>query len=238
MATLAGDNFLSVSQRFYSPDILQKISNEINQPVEQTKTGLKSVIPTLFMGIVNKGSTREGAESLMKLASEEDTGAPPIENPETIKVGGNDVLSGIFGSNLNSVITKLGDVTGMNSVSLTKMMKMAAPMLIGMLGTKIKNDRMGPSALMSFLTQQKSSLAGLIPAGITGVTGFSEIKEKLPSKTGWMKILMAIILIAGAVYAVNRILFRSENTIAVKTVPAPVTFELCPIPDYRRTEIL
>ena len=68
MATLASEGLFNFSQSFFSPDVLQRISREIDQPVEQTKTGLKSVIPTLLMGIVKKGSTQEGAESLISMA--------------------------------------------------------------------------------------------------------------------------------------------------------------------------
>ncbi len=220
MATLASDNFLSVSQRFFSPEILQKISREINQPVEQTKVGLKSVIPTLFMGIFNKASTKEGAESLLNLANKDVPNN--VENFEEIKPAGNDVLNGIFGSNLNNVVSKLGVTTGMNTGSITKMLGMVAPMVMGVIGSKVKNEKMSASGLMSFLSQQKSSLSGLLAAGISGVPGMTEIKEKLPSKTGWMKIVLAIILIGGAAWSINMILNRSEKHVVEKTMTAPV----------------
>lgn len=167
MATVASDGFFNFSQSFFSPDVLQKISREIDQPVEQTKSGLKSVIPTLLMGIVKKGSTQEGAEGILNMARNQVDSSGAVKN--TPSASGSEFLHGIFGGNLNSIISKLGTTTGMNSYSVTKMMGVAAPLILGALGSKIKSENMNASSLMSYLSSQKSSLAALLPASLSGI---------------------------------------------------------------------
>lgn len=195
MATLTNDSLFSVLQSFLSPDVLQKISTEINQPLEKTKSSLKSVIPTLLMGIVNKGSTKEGAESIVSMATRQTVPATVSADSKTLNEG-NEVLSSIFGSNLPNTVTGLGTTTGMNTGSITKMMGMAAPLIMGVLGTKIKNEKMNASGLMNFLSQQKTSLMGLIPSGLSNLGG---IQNKVESSV-WSKIVLGVLLLLGAIW--------------------------------------
>lgn len=201
MAAIAGDSLFNVSQSFFSPDILQKISKGINQPVEQTKVALKSAIPTLLMGIVNKGSTKEGAEALVDIANHQTATADVATEPTEINEG-NAVVNKIFGSNLNGIVAKLGASTGMNSGSITKMLGMAAPMVMGAISSKIKTEHMSPTALMGFLGQQKTSLMALMPAGIPGLGAVSSAIPNVLPKTSdkssvWPKIVLGALVVAG-----------------------------------------
>lgn len=212
MAAVASDSLFSVSQSFFSPDILQKISTEINQPVEKTKAGLKSVIPTLLMGIVNKGSTPEGAETLVSMASRHTTPMNVSADSDTLKEG-NEFLTGIFGNNLSSTVSSLGATTGMNTGSISKMMGMAAPLVMGAIGSKIKNEKMSTSGLMSFLGQQKSSLMALIPSGLGGLTG---MQNRTTETSVWPKIVLLGLIVAAVIWLLNMFAFNR---------PAPLVME-------------
>ncbi len=220
MAAIAGDSLFNVSQSFFSPDILQKISKEINQPIEQTRVGLKSAIPTLLMGIVKKGSTREGAETLVEMAGHQPTVDNVVTDPTEIREG-TEVINQIFGNNLNAVLSKLGTTTGMNIASLNKMLSMSAPMVMGAIGTKIKSERMSPSALMNFLSQQKNSLINLIPSGIPGLSNFS-FARSLPLEEDrsylWAKIVLGVLVLAGMLWWYNSTRTNTEVSLT-STMP-------------------
>lgn len=214
MAAVASDSLFSVSQSFFSPDILQKISTEINQPIEKTKVGLKSVIPTLLMGIVNKGSTPEGAETIVNMASRHTTPMNVSADSDTLKEG-NEFLMGIFGNNLSNTVSGLGVSTGMNTGSISKMLGMAAPLVMGAIGSKIKNEKMNASSLMSFLGQQKSSLMALIPSGLGGLTGMqNRVTEEKTSV--WPKVVLLGLIVAAVVWLLNTFAFKK---------PAPLVME-------------
>ncbi len=219
MAVVANDSLFSVLQNFLSPEVLQKISTEINQPVEKTKAGLKSVIPAMLMGIVNKGSTKEGAESLVNMATKQTTPSIVSADSATLKEG-DAVLSSIFGNNLSNTVSNLGVSTGMNTGSITKMMGMAAPLIMGFIGSKIKNEKMNASGLMSFLSQQKSSLMAFMPSGFAGVTGLGGIQNTNTEKSVWPKIILALLVLTGAVWLFNS--FRTKNAPTVMRTSAPV----------------
>ncbi len=157
---MVADNLLNMTQDFMTPDFIQKFSSALGQPTEKIQTGLKAIVPTFLMGLVNKGTTNEGAESLVNMAQKQN-----LQGPE--------VVSGIFGNNLSSVTSTLETATGMNSSSITKLMGMIAPVVMGALISKIKSENMSAPSLMNFLSQQKSGLSKFIPSGITGFFGGS-----------------------------------------------------------------
>jgi outer membrane protein OmpA-like peptidoglycan-associated protein len=190
------DSLFSISQNFYSPDIIRKISSEIKQPVEQTKAGLKSIIPTLLWGIVEKGSTKEGAESLLNIASKESF-KPEVNLDHMNNRLGSELIHNIFGDNLTNVVSKLGFSTGMNTSSVIKILTMAAPAMMGAVSLKIKNEKLNPSGLMYFLNQQRITLTGLIP-GMSGLanlgSGVGFKSDESDRGVSWGKIVIIAFL--------------------------------------------
>jgi len=164
------ENLLGITQNFLTPDIVNKFSNAIGETTERTQKGLKSVIPTLLLGIVNKGQTEDGAEALVNIVNKD--GFEGEKKPNYVDdfylLMGSDAVEGVFGNNLNTVVTKLGDTTGIQSPGIEKMLKMAAPLVMGFLGTKMKREGLGAPGLMGFLKQQKNTISKLVPGGLVG----------------------------------------------------------------------
>lgn len=170
----ATDSLLSMTQSFMTPDLIQKFSGALGQPTDKIQSGLKSVLPAFLMGVANKGSSSEGAESLIKMAK-----SPNVE--------GSEAVNGIFGNNLTTITTSLGASTGMSSSSITKMMGMIAPMVMGVIGKKVNQDGLNASGLMGFLGSQKSSLANMVPAGISNMFGFGAASAGIGAVAGSVK---------------------------------------------------
>lgn len=217
---LISDNLFNVSQNFFSPDIVQKFSRSIGQPIDKTKAGLMSVIPTLMNGIVSKGSTPEGAASLVDMANKQnfELSAAPDESKLS---AGNEVVNNIFGSNLNSVVSRMGEKTGLNNSTISKMMGLAAPLVMGVIGSKVKNEKMSSTGLMNFLSQQKTTLAGV--GSNVGVPG------KLSSQNvPWGKIGIAALILLGLWFWW---LGSQNKTIVPITTSTPITMTTSAVSD-------
>lgn len=237
MATITSDGLFGFSESFFSPDVLQRMSREIDQPVDQTRSGLKAAIPTLLMGIVKKGSTLEGAQNIFDMAKSS------VDTDGAIKTtrSGSDFLHGIFGGNLNSIISKLGSSVGMNSYSISKMMGVAAPLIMGALGQKIKTDNLTPSSLMSYLSSQKSSLAGLLPASLSGLmsgpsTTFSNNNNTTSYATSradegfsWKKLALFILGALFLIWLFSKIFMRERSI--MDTTPVTTTTRTTEVTD-------
>lgn len=173
MAT--ADNLFNMTQNFLTPDIVQKLSGQVGLPTDKIQSSLKAIVPTFLMGLVNKGATKEGAEGIVNLVKKEGfdnaNTTPGNVADENYLHKGSEAVQGIFGNNLNSVTSTLSSSTGLNSSSVTKVMGMIAPVVMGFVGAKIKRENLSASGLMGFLGQQKSGLANFIPSGVAGFFG-------------------------------------------------------------------
>ena len=206
------ENLLDTTQSFLTPDFINKFSRALGQPAEKVQNGLRSVIPTFLMGLVNKGSSEEGAETIVNLAQKDGVDSLPMEtlNDTHYLVKGEDALRGIFGSDLKSVASNLGNSTGLGSGHITKMMGMMAPILMGVLGRKIKNENLNANGMMKFLGEQRKVLTGFIPSGVTGmsfkkpVTSYATTDGITPHYTSksapWVFLALLALVIMGFIW--------------------------------------
>ncbi len=166
MAT--ADNLLNTTQNFLTPDCVRKFSSILGQPADKIQIGLRSVIPTFLSALVRKGSSSEGAASLIAIAENDGVeNADPsvsLSDPHYLRKG-EDAINQIFGNRLISVTDSLSTTTGMNSSVVTKIMSMIAPIVMGSIKRKINHDKLKTDGIMSFLDQQKKVLIGFQTGG-------------------------------------------------------------------------
>jgi len=153
------ENLMGVSQHFFTPDIVAKISEIVGQTTDKTLTGLKSVIPTFIGGIVEKGSTPEGAAALVDLVNTHNFEKHVLPDEANLSEG-NDVVDNIFGTELGPTLSQLSAETKLDRGSLEKILGLVAPICMGIVGAKIKRDSMNMTGLMSFIKAQKKELSG------------------------------------------------------------------------------
>jgi OOP family OmpA-OmpF porin len=206
-------NLLNTTQDFLTPDFIKKFSSALGQPAEKVHSSLRSVIPTFLMGLVNKGSSQEGAQTIVNLAQRdgfESTSGPENLNDTHYLVKGDDAVKGIFGSDLKNVASTLGTRTGLSTNHITKMMGMMAPILMGVLGRKVKNENLNATGMMSFLSEQRKVLTGFVPEGITDtsfkrpVTSYATTDGITPHYTSrgapWVLLALLALVIMGFIW--------------------------------------
>lgn len=204
------DNLFNLAQNFVSPDVVKKFSGLIGESEDRTKAGLKTAIPTLIKGIADKGATPEGAETIVKLAKNHPDSANDVSTANLTE--GNSVLNGIFGNNLTPMVSKIGSSTGLNTSSITKMLGLAAPLVMGAIGSKVKKDNLNAAGLMGFFSQQKNVLDAAAPAALTGmgVRQHKGSEKTLP----WFLISVLLLALFGAYWWFTH---RDESAKVVRT---------------------
>jgi Bacterial protein of unknown function (DUF937) len=143
---IISNNRLDLSDNFFLPDTIKNFSQKVNQSVSKTHNALRFIVPEVFKGIVDRGSSVEGASKL--LAITQDQGQVLSESSQAVK--------GVFGSNLNAVISRLMVDTGLNANTITKLLSMITPVYLGVLAARINREQMTPSALREFLAKERS----------------------------------------------------------------------------------
>lgn len=156
---MAAASLNNISQTLITPELVQRISRALNQPTEKVQSGLKYIVPAFLLGLAKKGSTSEGALSILNMLR-----SPNQQNIETV--------NGVFGNELTTVSTSLGASTDMSSTSVTQMFTMVAPSVLQAVGKKVNQEGLNAKGLKIYLYEQRPALAEIVPTGISNLFGY------------------------------------------------------------------
>ena len=205
------ESLLGVTQKFITPDIVQMFSQSIDEPADKTQNALNTVIPTLLLGVVNKGSTSNGAETILHMMKNHEFKSVVMPDKNKLRQG-DEVLKDIFGNNLPSVVERLNKITLLNPGSLTKMLDLALPMVLGVLETKVKRENLSSSGLQRFLSTQKSGLSSSVP----------HAHKEHHINRSWRKIALIILIAFGAImWMTGSALIKNTKTSPAQVISPP-----------------
>ncbi|WP_111306812.1 DUF937 domain-containing protein [Confluentibacter sediminis] len=141
--------------------IISGVSNETNQPQNKTQDVLTMALPVLMAAMKRNASTPQGAEGLLNALSNKHDGSI-LDNLGGLFSGGVDsdvmsdgskILGHVLGGKQEQVQNALSAKTGMDAASVAQILKVAAPILLGMLGNQAKKQNVSnPSGLDSMLS--------------------------------------------------------------------------------------
>lgn len=193
------DNLFTSTQKLLTPEFVNKFSTALNIPAEKIQAALRAIIPAFLSGMVKKGSSEVGAQSLVNIAKNQSI--DPNQSPENLNdssylAKGDNTLRGIFGNDVSKIANSIGDQTGMNVKSVTVMMGMVAPIMMGILNKKVKNDGLSASGVVSYLDKQKPALKGFNISQLVGTNGFISSSDQ----TSPWGLVVLLILCIGAFF--------------------------------------
>ncbi|PKQ45580.1 DUF937 domain-containing protein [Confluentibacter flavum] len=140
--------------------IVSGVSNETNQPQSKTQDVLTMALPVLMAAMKRNAATPQGAEGLMSALNSKHDGSI-LDNIGGLFSGGvgNDVmedgskiLGHVLGSKQQNVQMAISQKSGIDVNSVAQILKVAAPILLGVLGNQAKKQHVNsPSGLESLL---------------------------------------------------------------------------------------
>ena len=177
-------------------EIKDKLGNQLSKHTadfldeEQsvTSSGINSSFATILAGMIERGSTKKGANEIFRTIEKQDTEIVDhvdrifTRSPQTINglsnIGTRD-LPKYLGSNQREAGNLIAEKSGMNRNSTSKLMKVTTPFLMGILGKKVAEGNLDSDGLMNLLNSQKANIEGGLPSGMKDVM---ELKS-----FGWTK---------------------------------------------------
>ncbi|WP_187264807.1 OmpA family protein [Pontibacter beigongshangensis] len=162
---------------FISPDLISRTSRELGESEPATAKAFGGILPALLGGLVNRTSNPGAMGSIFNLIRQSDRGLlSDITNtvpgaPSSTAPIGNQFLSEIFGNNLGGVSSALSNFAGIKSTSVSAILGYLAPLVLDFLGKKTHDDELDERGLSSYLSSQKSSIMGALPAGLGSILG-------------------------------------------------------------------
>ena len=153
-----------------------EVAHTLGQPAQTVSKGLESSIAALLAGLTTKSNepstmqriidtvpSTTGPVSWSQLASGIGTPNSPL------LAAGAALLPALFGSGGNAVTSALSRAAGMSSGSITTLLTMAAPMVIGFIGRHVRDTGMSMSGLGKLLQGESATIRRALPPGLSEV---------------------------------------------------------------------
>lgn len=152
------ETLFDTTRSLLTADSVRRFSQALNEPTDKVEAGLNTVVPALVTGFIREGSTSEGAQKIAHLLEAQgfESDLPQNLNDQLYLTKGENVVEDIFGDNYHALASGLTPETGLKSENVEKMIEMVAPVVLGVIGTKIKDEGMDANSLNGFFLKQRT----------------------------------------------------------------------------------
>ncbi|RYZ41972.1 MAG: DUF937 domain-containing protein [Sphingobacteriales bacterium] len=182
-------NLLETVRGYLTPDLIDKASSHLGESSSGISKAASAAIPTLLAMFANRAEKGD-ADNLLQDAREA-ANSNVLSNPQglfsggigSILSGGFDKLMGMFGGNASGIISAIASFAGIKTGSVQGLLGMLAPLGLGAIGKHAKENNLSAQGLTSFLSSQKASILGALPAGFSLGNLFSDGARTNPLST-------------------------------------------------------
>lgn len=225
-----------------TPGMATKAASLLGESDSGIRKGLGATFPVLLSGIANRAGDSGFASSLFNLIQSpandgsllNDTGSllGASSNSPLMSLGGR-LLSSVFGGNTGGVANALSSYAGVKSSTASTLMNLAAPLVLAVLGKRVRSDGLNAGSLASLLHSQKDSYAAAVPGQMANIRDYisTESREReyyVPPTTStatvkraspWRWVIPALIALA-VLWLLFSMLGRDRGTTQTASVPA------------------
>ncbi|MCP3101251.1 OmpA family protein [Myxococcus sp. K15C18031901] len=169
-------NLIDMVRDRFSGNVVQQMGSSLGEDPGTLGRALPGAIAAVGGSVVERGSTEAGASRLMSQLNEGGFTGPNAGNEDVMSPDmaerGHGMLGGLFGDKLSTITSTLTRTGGLsNSGSASKLLAMVAPIMMGVIGKQVRDNRMSAGGLSQLLGSQRSSIASMLPAGLGNLLG-------------------------------------------------------------------
>jgi OmpA-OmpF porin, OOP family len=185
-------NLLDSLKEYVTPELIGKAAEMLGENESGISKALGGMAPTILSGLLSKSSDSAAMGGIFNQLSNFDSGI--LGNLGSLLGGGNlahndpkdvagNLMGSLFGSKVPAVLNALASFAGIKSSSVSSLLGVAGPMVMGLLSKRIKSDGLNVSGLANLLLSEKSSIMGALPAGLGSVMGFADMGGSIGGAT-------------------------------------------------------
>lgn len=168
-------NLIEAAKGLFTNDLVNKASAYLGESENTVVKAIGGIIPSLLGGVADKAtSSHNDAVAVTNLAKETDSEGFPgnlgnfFDNDGGgLLSKGAGLLSNLFGQGKTDMLsTVISQFSGAKSSSITSLLSMAAPAILGMLGKHANTNNLSADGLASMLSSQKANITNALPSGL------------------------------------------------------------------------
>jgi outer membrane protein OmpA-like peptidoglycan-associated protein len=164
-------NLMEAVSGLVTPDLVQKAAGASGESAEGTRASLLGAVPTLFAGLASTASSPAGAAGVFGLVTRAAT--KPKE------LGGQGLLTSIFGGHSEQVTDALASTAGVRRSSAGGMLALVGPLVLGVLGKEVMSRGLSAGGLTDLLFSHKKAILDdpHLPKGLGEALGVGNLSE-------------------------------------------------------------
>lgn len=155
--------------------MVREMSQKLGTDPAQTSTALSAALPILVSALARNAATPQGAEALGRAIGKDHDGSL-LDNLGGLLGGGapsraadgNGILGHILGDRRGAVEQGIAKASGLDMASVGKLLMMAAPMIMAMLGKTQRQQGLDAGGLASMLGREQQNIDKHAPSGVLG----------------------------------------------------------------------
>lgn len=167
-------NLINVLQKSFSDKSYQDISQHVDISPASTKNGTKAIIPTVLASILQNNTMSSSAQpswwnaldNEYPYTDDEFVSTHNISN-STFLVKGREVVSGMFRTNHDDLVSSVSSIAGIQREKAAGLIEVGVPLIVGYLKSWMRKKGWKFKDLIQNLIENKSSITGALPSGIS-----------------------------------------------------------------------
>lgn len=176
-------NLLELLQSQVGGELVGQASKFLGETEVNTGKAVGSIFPTLLGSLVGKASTESGSRGILDFIKTNNIDGSILNSlgglfsggqaTDSLLSNGGGILKFLVGDKLGSIVDVISNVSGVKTGTSSSLLKMAAPLLMGVVGKFVKEKALDAMGLKNLLGGQREFISKGIPAALTGVLGLA-----------------------------------------------------------------
>jgi outer membrane protein OmpA-like peptidoglycan-associated protein len=180
-------NLMSLVQQALGSDFPRLAGQFLGESESTTRSATQSLLPAVLGMIAQKGSTQQGAASLMSQINGASVDGSLIGNigsllgggsgssamQSLLKLGTGTLVPSLFGDKAGSLVNAISSSTGVKSSTAMNLLAMAVPLVFSFLKKYVGEKGLDANGLATLLRGQGEHLAGALDGRVTNALGFA-----------------------------------------------------------------
>jgi outer membrane protein OmpA-like peptidoglycan-associated protein len=227
-----------------TPDTVSSVASRFGESESGISRGLTSGFGAILLGLLNQTSDAGAMRDVHGLVTEAaaDTNGQAeggltslLGGGGTAAVGtlGSRLLSMVFGGNGAAVSDAVGRTSGVKSTTASSILSILAPVVLGILGRRVRDEGLSANGLTSLLASEADSIRNMAPAGLASLFGLGTsaapgarptVEDETSRRAGglgWVWLAVAAAVILGIIWFASRTNGPVNERRAMDTTMAP-----------------
>ena len=178
-------NLIDLIKGYLTPEIVAGAASYVGESGQDTYKAISGLVPTTVAALGNMAATKTGAQQISQMLDSGKYDGSMLANLGNLFSGGataqnvigagKGLLESLFGNSLGGVTDLIARFSGIRAESASSLMALVGPIIMHVLGRQRAAAGGGMSAMTNLLTDQRSSLTGLLPSGMASLLGWSGV---------------------------------------------------------------